>query len=115
MFGTTFRLSKTKTFWSSTGSDSIDADEFLCYRLKETKPAVIYSMTMKLFDPSEIQNVESVYGPRYVQIQAGFSEDNYHYTSPMFKAASTMDEQEFVLLPDLVVGSHLRVNLIGKD
>ena len=68
-----------------------------------------------MFDPSNIQGVSHNYPPRQVQIEVGFSKDTFHYRSPFFEVESGTDrEQEFILLPKLVIGSHFRLNLIGK-
>ena len=55
------------------------------------------------------------YPPRQVQIEIGFSQSQFHYKSPLFDVAGGGDhEQEFFLLPHFVLGTHFRLNLIGK-
>ena len=77
--------------------------------------SIFYSFTIANFDPSKIQATNNTYPPRQVQFEVGFSPNKFHYRSPIFDVkAATRDEQEFVILPDFVVGTHFRVNIIGK-
>ena len=68
-----------------------------------------------MFNPGNIQGVGHDYPPRQVQIEVGFSKNNFHYKSPIFEVlGGTSAEQEFIILPVFVMGTHFKVNLIGK-
>ena len=123
------RFGATDNFWSSEGSITPDATEHLIYGIAGTdqtqilttdavdlgKVAQIYSFTIAVFNPSNLQGVGHDYPPRQVQLEVGFTKHNFHYKSPIFEVlAGTSTEQEFIILPILVIGSHLKVNLIGK-
>ena len=122
VFCTLNRFDKTQKFWSSTGSQSEKASEFLMYAIKTQseaqvdKTAVIYSFIIKVYDPAAIQgSINHLYPPKQAQIEVGFSHDKYHYISPLFDVKpDEKGEQEFFLLPELVVGTHFKINLVGK-
>ena len=55
------------------------------------------------------------YPPRQVQFEVGFDSTHFHYKSPIFNVhPESCSEQEFVILPEFVIGTHFKVNLIGK-
>ena len=121
-------------FWSSGPSDTANANEHLIYsvtnemrELEETKEqlapsvfelgahTIFYSFTIANFDPRRIQMIGYKYPPRQVQFEVGFSSTHFHYKSPIFNVhPETCDEQEFIILPEFVIGTHFKVNLIGK-
>ena len=58
--------------------------------------------------------INHLYPPAQVQFEVGFSPNKFHYRSPFFDVdRNTSEEQEFVILPDFVIGTHFRVNILG--
>ena len=77
--------------------------------------SIIYSFTLANFDPKNIQMCNHLYPPAQVQFEVGFGPNKFHYRSPIFDVdQNSTEEQEFVILPDFVIGTHFRVNIIGK-
>ena len=75
------------------------------------QPALIHSVILQ----SEFEEGDFSFAPKQVQIEVGMSQDSFHYASPIFNFDETgAEEQEFIILPDLVVGTHIKVNLFGK-
>ena len=77
--------------------------------------AIISRFAIKVFDPSDMQNVEFKYAPAMVQLQVGMCPDKYDYESPIFTVnQETCDEQSFDIAPDLCCGRYIRLRLIDK-
>ena len=68
-------------FWSSEGSLSSEANEWLLYKTSDDKGAVVSSFSIKVFDPSEMQYVDYKYAPRAVQLEIGSSRDSFSFKS----------------------------------
>eukprot|EP01087_Luapelamoeba_hula_P003354 TRINITY_DN1315_c0_g1_i5.p1 TRINITY_DN1315_c0_g1~~TRINITY_DN1315_c0_g1_i5.p1 ORF type:complete len:172 (-),score=6.76 TRINITY_DN1315_c0_g1_i5:267-782(-) len=102
------------SFWRSSGSAGPDSNEHLTYKL--TQPlCVIRSVTIQAHKAT-YQKGRPVYGPKQVQVLVGFGPalENMHYRSPVFLAANHSALQSFSLGRDLVIGSYIRIELIGK-
>lgn len=52
--------------------------------------------------------------PGKVRFLIGMVPGHYHYTSPLFKFAHSAEEQYFSLLPDVVVGKYVKVEMYEK-
>ena len=85
-------------FWSSGGSETAEADEWLSYKIpfqaQENSPgkdlslegcALITKFSVKVFNPSRLQLVDFFYSPKQVQLEIGNSPDHYHYKSKVFE------------------------------
>lgn len=64
---------------------------------------------------SRYSNGSDLYPPQYVQIEVGNSPTDFFYKSQIFEVDQKSDaEQIFSIFPDLVFGTFIKVNLIGK-
>ena len=103
---------KSDIFWSSTGSATPDADEWLVYRLREPI-SVVLSVVIEPYR-ALYQTGTPMYAPRGVSFSFGFSEGDWHYTTPVYPVDAHEPCQRFDLAPQLCVGEYVRLNLIGK-
>ena len=103
---------KPDIFWSSTGSATPDADEWLVYRLREPI-SVVLSVVIEPYR-ALYQTGTPMYAPRGVSFSFGFSEGSWHYTTPVYPVDAREPRQRFDLAPQLCVGEYVRLNLIGK-
>lgn len=97
-------------FWSSNGSESADTDEFGIYKL-ESK-CLVYSVSFKLYRALYQGGV--VYPPRRVRVLIGNSPDQYHYISDEFEVGMTEAYNTIQILPNLVEGEFVKLELLGK-
>lgn len=57
---------------------------------------------------------DPIFPPSKVRFRVGCVPNRYHYTSPLFTFENNAQDQYFSLLPDIVVGKYLKVELHGK-
>ena len=65
---------------------------------------------MKVYEDYSCQ----IYHPKYVDIEIGMTNDHYYYRSPMFEYDKSSDKETLWLLPDIVFGQVIKINLYGK-
>lgn len=99
-------------FWSSKGSPTPDADEWLVYRLREPI-SVVFSVSIEPYR-ALYQTGTPLYAPQGVSFSFGFAEGSWHYTTPVYAVDPREPVQRFVLAPQLCVGEFVRINLLGK-
>lgn len=100
-------------FWSSTGSSEKNSNEHLVFKLHDI--SLVHFITLKPF-LAQYQRGLPCYAPISVSFSIGFMRDNqivYHYTSPKYHTSNTPIEQT-CLLPALVPGEYVRIDLYGK-
>ncbi|CAI2361047.1 unnamed protein product [Moneuplotes crassus] len=95
-------------FWSSGGSGIVADTEWLLYKMKNG-PSLISSVMIR-----PVRFWGSCYAPSQVRFKVGFHKDQYHYTSPLFKVKNEESDQIFYCMPDLVVGTFIKVEFYGK-
>ena len=103
-----------QTFWSSGGSPTPEASEWLLYELP--KPERICDVHIRTYDHSQIQgNPENLYAPVKVQILVGDTPEHFTFVSKEFEyCRRSLNNQSFSLLPNFAVGRFVKVLLIGK-
>ncbi|KYQ92167.1 hypothetical protein DLAC_07009 [Tieghemostelium lacteum] len=104
-------LECNKKFWSSKGNADSNSIDYLVYRFHQI--SVVSSVKIHVFK-ANFQAGMPTYSPVTLRISVGFSPDVYHYKSEEFTVKRTEEAQQFSLEPRLVVGSYLRIDLIGK-
>lgn len=105
-------LEDDSTFWSSTGSDCVDACEEVVYEL--VQPLTLLRFVSLFVYRAGFQRRIPIYPPRAVRFHVGFTKDDYHYSSPVFDVEHSHHRQVFNLGPQAVIGGFLKVELIGK-
>ncbi|PRW45682.1 F-box protein [Chlorella sorokiniana] len=100
------------SFWSSTGSQSPEACEYLLYKLKS--PLCLLRNVQLVVFRAHYQFGEPVYPPAFVSFQAGPAPWNLAPPTLKFPVAATDAVQCFPLPADLPLGRYLRINLHGK-
>ncbi|CAG9332820.1 unnamed protein product [Blepharisma stoltei] len=102
-------------FWSSAGSETTDANEFLIYELIDTS---IVASVHFMFNFEALQYSlydEAVqYPPQKIQIKIGNSDSNYHYSSEIYDVKPKSSYLTVLVLPELVIGKYIKLELIGK-
>ena len=99
-------------FWSSTGSLNSSASELLIFKFSEVI-SMVAGFSIKNYKAYFHTN-SPVYGAKSIKISIGFSINNYHFTSEAINLINTDDSQTFFFLPYYVVGTYLKIELIGK-
>lgn len=97
-------------YWSSKGSDSADANEYLIYDLVDT--SVVSSVHFCVYRAAFQNGI--IYPPKQAQIKIGHTRDNYHYESHIFDIEARNKYFTFLILPEIVIGKFVRIELIGK-
>eukprot|EP01119_Soliformovum_irregulare_P018533 TRINITY_DN5705_c0_g1_i1.p1 TRINITY_DN5705_c0_g1~~TRINITY_DN5705_c0_g1_i1.p1 ORF type:complete len:620 (+),score=164.13 TRINITY_DN5705_c0_g1_i1:51-1862(+) len=100
-----------RTFWSSKGSSDVSSCEYLTYSLHQL--SIIYSVDIYPYMAS-YQQGEPIYAPQAVRISVGFSADTFHWTSDPIEVENVDKMQRISIAPELVVGTHVKVTLVGR-
>ena len=101
------------TFWSSAGSKTSQASEWLYYRIAGEEPAWITHVSFSIFRARFQQN-DPLYGPEKVRFSFGILEGVFHHTTPLYSVRSTDELQTFAVLPEVVLAKYVKVHFIGK-
>lgn len=97
-------------FWSSLGSTSENANEFLIFELK----------TISIIFEVQFRNYRAMYQGGYlfpskqIQVKIGNEINNWHYESEILPVEFTEELQHIFLLPNVVFGKYVKIELIGK-
>lgn len=102
-------------FWSSDGSDSSNANEFISYSLREV--SAIWSVEWVNYK-ANFQIGMPTYGPQFIQItiamDPGFT--NISYTSDLLSTPNINTPFRFELgKACVVIGEYIRIDMIGKN
>jgi len=57
---------------------------------------------------------DPIFPPSKVRFKVGCVPEKYHYTSPLYEFQHNALDQYFSLLPDIVIGKYVKVELYGK-
>lgn len=108
----TIDLEDLNSFWSSGPSDTADHKEWLLYEVYES-PCLISSVMITVFR-ALFQLNDPIFPPSKVRFKIGLTPSKYHYTSPLFEFENNAEDQHFSLLPDIVIGKYILVEMYGK-
>jgi hypothetical protein len=97
-------------FWSSEGSPTGDANEFLIFELKTL--SVIFEVQFRNY--RALYQGGLLYPSKYVQIKVGEDMNNWSYESEILPVEFTEELQHVFLLPNIVMGKYVKIELIGK-
>ncbi|CAG9332824.1 unnamed protein product [Blepharisma stoltei] len=99
-------------YWSSTGSVTTDANEYLIYELIDT--SIVASVHFMCYRAGFQGGV--IYPPQKIQIKIGNSDNDsdYHYSSEIYDVEVRNKYFTVLVLPELVIGKYIKLKLIGK-
>ncbi|KAI8901799.1 hypothetical protein BC833DRAFT_77034 [Globomyces pollinis-pini] len=100
------------SFWSSTGTDTDDTDEFLDYQLVHYT-SMITSIHIKSF-LAQYQRGLPYYAPKEISFSIAFTKFHKpHYISKRYPVKDSPDVQVFPL-DNIVIGGYIKLHLHGK-
>lgn len=101
------------SFWSSVGSNDIDSNELLDYKLYD-RYCLINQISVKPFR-AQFQRGLPCYAPIAISFSFSFDHlfEHIHYETPVFAMENNNVMQTFHMKP-IVISSYVRVNLIGR-
>lgn len=97
-------------FWSSKGSLIEDANEFLIFELETL--SVIFEVQFRNY--RALYQGGLLYPSKYIQIKVGQEINKWSYESEILPVEFTEELQHVFLLPNLVIGKYVKIELIGK-
>ena len=97
-------------FWSSKGSDTKQDNEYLIYELRDQ--SFVFSVHFLLY--RAVYQGGPVYPPQRAKVSIGNSPDEYHYHSQEFFVSPTEYLNTVLVLPKIVIGKYVRIDLLGK-
>ncbi|KNC82887.1 hypothetical protein SARC_04830 [Sphaeroforma arctica JP610] len=105
-------LHNGSSFWSSIGTTTTTPPECVAYKL--VQPVCVVT-AVEIFPFKAVSHHGlPTYGPQRVRISVGFSEHAWHYVSDIMVCGNISEAQVFNIAPDIVVGSHIKIELLGR-
>ena len=98
-------------FWSSIGAATRDSNDFLRYELDF--PALVFWVGIRLFRAGFQGGV--LYPPQRFQLKIGRNDTTWDFVSEPIQAMVSESVQHLIVLPALILGKFVEVELIGKQ